>query len=171
MSSSVPAAVYARFSTDLQNEKSAEDQMVLCRTYAANNGFQVVAAYADKAKSGASMFNRDELRAMLADAKAGQFKAIIVEHLDRLSRDMADLATIKKQMDFLGVSLIEVHGGEANSLIVGLRAIIAQQFREDNVQKVRRGMQGVIRDGRSAGGKAYGYAPDPTRKGLSLIHI
>lgn len=161
----IPAAVYARFSTDLQNEKSAEDQIVLCRTYAAANGFHVVAAYADKAKSGASMFNRDELLAMLADAKAGKFKAIIVEHLDRLSRDMADLATIKKQMDFLGVSLIEVHGGEVNSLIVGLRAIIAQQFREDNVHKVRRGMQGVIRDGRSAGGKAYGYAPDPMHKG------
>ncbi|HWW64118.1 MAG TPA: recombinase family protein [Sphingomonadaceae bacterium] len=165
----IRAAVYARFSTDLQNEKSADDQIVLCRTYAANNDFQVVAAYDDKAKSGASMFNRDGLLAMLADAKAGKFKAIIVEHLDRLSRDMADLATIKKQMDFLGVSLIEVHGGEANSLIVGLRAIIAQQFREDNVHKVRRGMQGVIRSGRSAGGKAYGYTPDPGNRGVLEI--
>ncbi len=161
----IPAAAYGRFSTDLQNEKSADDQIVLCRTYAAHNGFQVVATYADRAKSGASMLNRGELLALLADAKAGKFKAIIVEHLDRLSRDMADLATIKKQMDFVGVSLIEVHGGEANALTVGFRALIAQQFREDNIQKVRRGMQGVIRDGRSAGGKAYGYAPDPTCKG------
>lgn len=165
MSEPIPAAVYGRFSTDLQNEKSADDQITLCRVYAANNGFKVVAAYADKAKSGASMLDRDELLDMLADAKAGKFKAIIVEHLDRLSRDMADLATIKKQMDFVGVSLIEVHGGEANSLTVGFRALIAQQFREDNVLKVRRGMQGVIRDGRSAGGKAYGYTPDPARRG------
>lgn len=169
MSEPIPAAVYGRFSTDLQNEKSADDQITLCRVYAANNGFKVVAAYADKAKSGASMLDRDELLDMLADAKAGKFKAIIVEHLDRLSRDMADLATIKKQMDFVGVRLIEVHGGEANSLIVGLRALIAQQFREDNVLKVRRGMQGVIRDGRRAGGKAYGYTPDPARRGV--LHI
>src|SRR5690606_6852289 len=98
MSEPIPAAVYGRFSTELQNEKSADDQITLCRAYAANNGFKVVAAYTDKAKSGASMLNRDELLAMLADAKAGKFKAIIVEHLDRLSRDTADLATIKKQM-------------------------------------------------------------------------
>ena len=56
------------------------------------------------------MFNRDGLLSMLADAMTGKFNAIIVEHLDRPSRDMADLATIKKQMDFLGISLIEVHG-------------------------------------------------------------
>src|SRR5690606_27357678 len=116
-----------------------------CRTYAANNGFQVVAAYADKAKSGASMFNREELLAMLADAKAGKFKAIIVEHLDRLSRDMADLATIKKRMDYLGVRILTVHGGEATTLTVGLEAIVAQKMREDNVEKVRRGMEGLLR--------------------------
>ena len=127
----VPAAVYARFSTDLQNEKSAEDQIVLCRTYAANNGFKVVAAYADKAKSGASMFNRDELLAMLADAKAGKFDVIIVEAMDRLSRDMEDLAGIKKRMDFLGVRILTVHGGEATTLTMGLEAIVAQKMRED----------------------------------------
>jgi len=164
-----PAAVYARFSTDLQNEKSADDQLALCRTYAASKGFQVVAAYDDKAKSGASTLNRDGLLAMLADAKAGKFRAIIVEHLDRLSRDMADMATIKKQMDFLGVSLIEVHGGEANTLTVGMKAIVAEMFRHDNAKKVKRGMEGLIREGKSAGGRAYGYRPDPANRGAPQI--
>lgn len=32
------AAVYARFSTDLQNEKSTEDQIALCRDFARREG-------------------------------------------------------------------------------------------------------------------------------------
>lgn len=165
----IRAAVYARFSTDLQNEKSAEDQIVLCRSYAASNGFQVVAAYADKAKSGAAMFNRDELLTMLADAKAGQFNAIVVEHLDRLSRDMADMATIKKQMDFLGVRILTVHGGEVSTITMGLEAIVAQKMREDNAEKVRRGMEGLLRSGKAAGGRAYGYVPNPAHRGAPMI--
>ena len=169
MSQPIRAAVYARFSTDLQNEKSAEDQIVLCRTYAANKGFQVVAAYADKAKSGASMVNRDELLTMLDDAKAGRFDVIVVEHLDRLSRDMADMATIKKQMDFLGVRILTVHGGEVSTLTVGLEGIVAQKMRDDNVEKVRRGMEGLLRAGKTAGGRAYGYTPDPANRGAPII--
>lgn len=36
------AVVYARFSTELQNEKSTEDQIALCRAYAARQGFDVI---------------------------------------------------------------------------------------------------------------------------------
>jgi DNA invertase Pin-like site-specific DNA recombinase len=32
------AAIYARFSTDLQNERSIEDQIALCRNYTAREG-------------------------------------------------------------------------------------------------------------------------------------
>ncbi len=35
------AAIYARFSTDLQNERSIEDQVALCRNYAAREGMNV----------------------------------------------------------------------------------------------------------------------------------
>ena len=42
--------------------------------------------------------------------------------------------------------------------------------REDGFKKVRRGMAGVIRDGRHAGGRAYGYRPVSGRPGdLEII--
>ena len=115
------AAVYARFSTDLQSERSAEDQITLCRAYADREGYQVVAAYEDKAKSGASMFGRYGLQQLLADASNQKFDVIIVEALDRLARDMEDLAGMHKRMSFLGIKIIAVHEGEANTVIVGLR--------------------------------------------------
>jgi site-specific DNA recombinase len=163
------AAIYARFSTDLQNQRSTEDQIDLCRTYAEREGFEVVATYADKARSGASLIGRDQIMQMLDDAQASKFDVIIVEALDRLSRDMEDLAGIHKRMSFLGIRILAVHEGEASTLMVGLRGIVGQLMREDNVHKIRRGMTGLVKQGLSAGGRAYGYRPDPLQKGGLLI--
>ncbi|WP_029660477.1 recombinase family protein [Aliihoeflea sp. 2WW] len=163
------AAIYARYSTDLQNERSTEDQIDLCKAFAKREGFTVAGTYADKAMSGASMHGRLDLARMVQDAKDGQFKVIVVEALDRLSRDIADMATLHKTMDFIGVRIVSVNDGEANTINVALRGLVAQLFREDNVHKVRRGMSGLIKQGLSAGGKAYGYRPDPTNPGKPQI--
>jgi len=39
------AAIYAQFSTELQNQKSTEDQIALCRAYAARHQLNVVATF------------------------------------------------------------------------------------------------------------------------------
>ena len=36
------AVIYARFSTDLQNERSIEDQITLCRSYASREGISII---------------------------------------------------------------------------------------------------------------------------------
>lgn len=163
------AAIYTRFSTTLQTEKSTNDQVALCRDYAEGNGFAVAKVYSDEAKSGASTIGRDGFNAMLADAMACRFDVIIVEALDRLSRDMADMAGMFKRLEFMGIRLAEVHGGEANALTVGIKAIVAQQYLADLKPKIRRGMSGLIRDGKSAGGRAYGYTPDLANRGVPRI--
>lgn len=169
MSNPRRAVAYARFSTDLQNERSTEDQLDLCRSYAEREGFLVVGTYQDKARSGASMLGRDGLYNLLQDAQAKKFDVIIVEALDRLSRDMEDLAGIHKRLQYLGIELRAVHEGIANTLMVGLRGLVGQLMREDNVHKIRRGMTGLVKQGLSAGGKAYGYKPDPENKGKRVI--
>lgn len=159
------AVVYARFSTELQNEKSTEDQIELCRAYAARHGFDVIGTYEDKARSGASVLGRDGLMRLMDAARDRKFGVVIVEALDRLSRDMEDLAGIHKRLSFLGVEIHAVHDGTADAVLVGLRGLVGQLQREDGAKKVRRGMAGVIRDGRHAGGRAYGYRPAPGRTG------
>lgn len=163
------AAIYARFSTDLQNERSTEDQIDLCRTFAGKDGLEVVAVYQDKAKSGASTLDRDGLYNLMMDAHARKFDVVVVEALDRLSRDMEDLARIHKRLTFANVEIRAVHEGTANTLMVGLRGLVGQLMREDNVHKIRRGMTGLVKQGLSAGGRSYGYRPDPLNKGKLLI--
>lgn len=162
------AAIYARFSTDLQNERSCDDQAALCRQYAARERISVVAVYEDRAQSGASLIGRDGINKLLADAEARRFDVVIVEALDRLARDIADLATIHKRLTFLGVEIRAVHDGVADTVSVGLRGLVGQLFREDGAKKVRRGLSAVVRDGRSAGGKAFGYRPGAQRGELVI---
>ena len=47
--------------------------------------------------------------------------------------------------------------GVVTRLTDGIKAVIDSQYLEDLKIMIHRGMTGVIRDGRHAGGKAYGY--------------
>jgi site-specific DNA recombinase len=96
-------AIYCRYSPDLQKDTSIEDQARLCASFAEGAGYKVVAQYHNRARSGASLFGRDGIIDLLADAKRKRFCAVIVEALDRLSRDQEDLAGIFKRLSFAGV--------------------------------------------------------------------
>ena len=82
------AVIYARFSTDLQNERSIGDQVALCRNYAVREGMNVTEVYEDRARSGGSILGRDGLLWLMDRARDRSFEVIVVEALDRLSRDM-----------------------------------------------------------------------------------
>ncbi|MGN7869423.1 recombinase family protein [Paracoccus sp. 22332] len=163
------AVGYSRYSTDLQNERSIADQEALIRRHAAAQGLDLIRCYSDAAQSGASILGRDGLLQMLEDVRAGGIDVVIVEELDRLSRDMEDLAGIHKRLSFAGAEIRAVHEGVASTVTVGLRGLVGQLFREDNARKIRRGLCGRVSQGLSAGGRAFGYQPHPTEKGRLVI--
>ncbi len=53
--------------------------------------------------------------------------------------------------------------------MIGVRGLVEQMQREDGAKKVRRGMAGVMRDGRHAGGRTYGYRAVPGKPGELVI--
>lgn len=149
--------IYARYSSESQNERSVEDQVRLCREYAARLGGDVVEVYADYAISGAHLLSRPNVVRILADAEAGRLDIIVAEALDRLSRDMEDTAAIHKRMVFAGVRLFTVAEGEVSELHVGFKGVMNALFLKDLAAKVRRGQVGNVEKGLSAGGIGYGY--------------
>jgi site-specific DNA recombinase len=163
------ATIYARFSTDLQNERSIEDQLSLCQSYAEREGLNVVSTYEDRARSGGSVMGREGLLRMLDQARERSFDVVIVEALDRPSRDMEDLAGIHKRLSFLGIEIRAVHEGVANTVLVGLRGLVGQLYREDNAHKVRRGQAGRVKQGLAGGGLTYGYAAVAGRSGERVV--
>ncbi|WP_240608287.1 recombinase family protein [Pararhodobacter oceanensis] len=57
MTKPIRVAIYARFSTDLQNPKSTADQERECRKHAEREGWTVVDVFQDAALSGAGFAN------------------------------------------------------------------------------------------------------------------
>ncbi|MEZ5903406.1 MAG: recombinase family protein [Alphaproteobacteria bacterium] len=149
-------AIYGRYSTEMQNEKSVEDQVRECQKYIDANNGATYEIYADRAMSGASRF-RPNYQKMLNDATEGKFQFIIAEALDRLSRDQEDLASLYKHFVFHDVSLLTLSEGIINELHVGLKGTMNALFLKDLARKTRRGLEGRVRAGKSAGGKTYGY--------------
>jgi site-specific DNA recombinase len=159
------AAIYARFSSDLQSDRSIEDQFAICQERAKRDGFKVVAKFDDRARSGASVFGRAGLAEMMDSAKTGAFDVLVVEALDRISRDQEDMASIFKRLSFQGIEILTVHEGKADAIQVGIRGIVSSLYLTDLAHKVRRGAAGNIRDGKHAGGLAYGYRTTPGKPG------
>lgn len=163
------AGIYARYSTEHQSDRSIEDQFALCEAYAAREGLTIAARFEDRARSGGSTIGRDGLAAMMRAAGEGRIQVVVVEALDRISRDMEDLAAIYKRLNFAGVAIRAVHEGQINTVLVGLRGVIGQLQREDGAQKTRRGMAGRAESGLIASGLSYGYKPVPGQPGRRII--
>ena len=157
-------AIYARFSSQMQRDASIEDQERLCRERADREGWTIVARFADRAMSGASML-RPGLQALLEEAAAGLIDVVLAEALDRLSRDQADVAMLYKRLSFEGVQIVTLSEGEISELHVGLKGTMNQLFLKDLANKTRRGLRGRVEAGKSGGGNAFGY--DVVRRALS----
>lgn len=150
-------ALYARYSSDLQNPQSIDDQLLLCRQLAEQEGWEVVDSYFDKAISGASIRGRVGLSRLLADVRDGCFDVVCAEALDRISRDQEDIAHVHKALCFAGVTLHTVAEGVADEMQIGLRGTMNELFLKDLAAKTHRGQRGRVEKGRSGGGLAYGY--------------
>jgi site-specific DNA recombinase len=160
----IRAAIYARFSSDLQSDKSIDDQISLCRDVCARAGMAVVSTFEDRAVSGASAVNRHGFNAMMRAAEAKAFDVIVAEDMDRIFRDQADYHSARKDLDFLGVT-IHTAAGKVGKIDGAMRALMSEMFLENLAVHVRRGLDGVVRDGRHAGGRAYGYRTVPGKAG------
>jgi len=150
-------AIYARYSSENQHERSIDDQIRLCRERACALGGNVVGIYADYAISGAHLKSRPEALRLLKEAQENRFDVVIAEALDRLSRDQEDVAGLYKRLRFANVRLITLSEGEVDELHVGLKGTMNALFLRDLAAKIKRGQSGRIAAGLSAGGLSYGY--------------
>jgi site-specific DNA recombinase len=100
------AAIYARFSSDLQRDASIEDQIRVCTARLDRDGWKLVGSYTDHGVSGATSL-RPGYQALFADARSGQFDMVFAESLDRFSRDQEHIAGFFKLIRHDGRSFPE----------------------------------------------------------------
>ncbi len=154
------AALYCRYSSDAQNDTSIEDQARLLEARAASEGWKIVASFADRAISGSTMV-RPGIQELLAQAATGAFDVVLSESVDRLSRDIEDIAHMHKRLNWRGIRIVTLLEGEVSELHVGLKGTMSQLYLKDLARRTHRGLEGRALVGESTGGKAYGYDVTP----------
>jgi site-specific DNA recombinase len=161
--------IYARYSTDRQRETSTEDQIRLCRQRAESNGWTVESVHADDGISGSTpVASRPAGARLLADILAGRADVLLLEGLDRLSRDMVEQESLIRRIEHRNIRVVGISDGYdsaadagARKLQRGLRGLINEVYLDDLRAKTHRGLSGQVERGHHAGGLAYGYRTVP----------
>ncbi len=99
---------YCRYSCNLQDEKSIEQQKNELEEYAKNNNISIIKYYVDEAKSG-TKDTRDSFQNMISDAcKFKEVQAILVWKTDRFARKAMDSLFYRNRLEKVGVRLISI---------------------------------------------------------------
>ncbi len=153
------AALYARYSTDLQRRESIADQLRTCERLAERHGFTVVLRFNDEAISGGTT-QRPGYQSMLSAARRHEFDAVIAEDTSRLWRNLAEQAPRLAELADLGIAVVTADldtRHESAEIMGAVGGAMASTYRKEIGRRTRRGLEGLARAGKSAGGRAYGY--------------
>jgi len=162
-----PAAQYLRASTDHQ-QYSLENQSDGIARYASERGFLIAKTYADVAKSGLALKNREALQQLLKDVVEGNlsFEAILVYDVSRWGRfqDEDEAAHYEYLFKSAGVPVHYCaetfpNDNSTPSLIMkALKRSMAGEYSRELSGKVRAGLARLTKMGYKAGGPPiYGF--------------
>ena len=152
--------IYARYSSELQNSRSIEDQIAVCRDRATAESWTVVDIFTDYAISGAAGIGegqRPGLNALLSRVEAGGIDQVLAESTSRISRHQGDDFAIRERLKFAGARLFTLSDGEIDDFKGTIRALLDAHQRKDIAANVKRGQRGSVSAGRAPAGLAYGY--------------
>lgn len=152
-------ALYCRFSSDVQNDRSIERQTADLEKAASRLSIKLDKRlyFEDRATSATTLFDRPGLtRGLLGAAERKLFDVVLVEHTDRLARKQADQFWLAEQFKALGVRIF-TPSGEVDPLRLTFESYQNEQFSIMLSNRVRSGHNDAAREKRIPHGLGYGY--------------
>ena len=123
------------------------DQIRVCSDYAEREGIEIVATYADEARSGTNASGRPEFLRMVADAQRSDWDCVLVYKSDRFARNRYDAATYKAKLRKAGVELLSategVPDGPEGIILESVLEGMAEYYSANLAQNVKRGMEAM----------------------------
>lgn len=154
------AVSYARFSSHNQRSESIEIQEDNNLAYCAINDLDVVAMYADEAKTGKTTARADFQR-MVADAKAGLFDYVIIYKVARIMRNRDEMSLLRITLRKYGVEILysgeDIGTGSDGILQLGLKEVLAEWESAQLSERILDGIQKNAERGMANGRTMYGW--------------
>ncbi len=170
---SARAAVYARYSSDMQSADSADDQIARIR-YRLDHGqirsqkhfgnpIEICNEWVkkDEAQSG-RIASRDGYEAILNGIRSKSFDIIIVDDLSRLTRSLGNLLGLYDMLKWYEVELISICDGISSEdpsakTFFTVKGMVNDFSNDIHAERVIRGMEMRVLNGLSCGDYPYGY--------------
>jgi site-specific DNA recombinase len=168
----VRAAIYARVSSERQEkEHTIGSQLEALRSYAAQNGMEIIEEFTDEGYSGARL-DRPALDRMRDLAERQGFEVLLTYCSDRLARKFVLQALILEEMERFGVKTIFLEGGAADDplskLMHQITGAVAEFERAKITERYRRGKLYRARCGEIVSPDVpFGYLRIPRRDGVA----
>lgn len=139
-----------------------------CRKAAAARGWLVVQEFVDNDVSAYSGKTRPQYERMLTAMREGRVDAVIVYHLDRLTRRPKELEEFVELCDRLGIRDLATVAGDVNIgtgdglLVARIQAAVAASESSAKSRRLSRKFEQVAQSGRPHGGsnRPFGYRED-----------
>ncbi len=163
-------ALFARYSSKMQDELSLEAQVHEMEVFAAKQGWEVTARYLLPETRSCELQGSPEYQQMLEDAKAKRFQVLLVHKLDRFGRDKEQAVMHKGYLRRRGIqvrSVVENLGDTSmDRAMEGMLEVMAEWYSANLAQETRKGHRALVRRGCWTGGKPpWGLATEATPEG------
>jgi len=157
-------SIYARVSTEEQKQaRTIDSQIKELEQHSRLRGYIIVRRYIDDGWSGASL-SRPALDRLRDEANPDVFEAVLVTDVDRLSRDVAHLAVVKRDLEAKGVKLLfqklPTDSSPLSDFMVNILGSFAEFERAIIADRTRRGKRMKVQERGLIVGNLppYGYA-------------
>jgi site-specific DNA recombinase len=159
-------AIYARVSTPGQQEEgtSLETQVELCLAFAKDKDLEIPPEFIFQEQGSAQNNNNPMLTQVRHLAKDGRIDAVIILHLDRLSRDAVDQMVIYEEIIEHGVEIFLLNGPVGSSpedkLVRFVIGYTSEAERRNTRERTMRGKLKTAQNGKMPNGTGpglYGY--------------
>ena len=166
-------AIYLRVSSDDQAERGtiATQADELRRRLAAEPGVVVIGEYVDDGVSGTIPLDERPAGAkLLADAQVGLFEEVWVYKLDRLGRDLIELAIARRSLVAMGIRLVSAQEGEPDEFMFDIQSAVAANERRVFLRRTAGGMRTAAGEGRYCGGIVpFGFRVEGLKQNARLV--
>lgn len=174
------AGLYLRLSKDDERQGesvSIENQRLVLRKYAEDNGFQTYDEYIDDGVSGTT-FDRPQVQRLLDDAKTGVINTIIVKDLSRFGRNYIEVG---QYVDYVfpsfGIRFIAIQDNvdtenrDSNAMeMMPIMNVFNEWHAANTSKKIRAVLREKAKEGVYHAKKAaYGYIKAKDEKGTLLV--